>query len=166
MARRKKKVPPFSSRAGFGCLANEHLHQYARNLVSGPGSNSAEPANQPLPVNGAQLIQGDLPSFPSEDHVHARGIVAQRCGHRSHQRRLQGVIHLVGGDYQTRTGLLNLGTLPGVERNQPDLVPSKIAHQLHSSLSNRFAGTWVSSRPSSAEPAAAKASLHPLRAAR
>ena len=26
----KKKVPPFSSRAGFGCLANEHLHQYAQ----------------------------------------------------------------------------------------------------------------------------------------
>jgi hypothetical protein len=149
-----------------GLRAAEHFDQNRRGPLRPAGRNCSELSNQPLPVDCAQLVHGSLSGFSLKAHRYAGGIRAHGRRHGYNNDSLQMPVHLVGGNHQAWPGLPYFRAMGGIERHQPNFVPSgSAAHHLHSSRSKSLV---TSSRDSSfgAGAAALNLSSHPARSRR
>jgi hypothetical protein len=130
----------------------EHLGQSAEYHAQVPGTEDAEPLAEPLPVNGAHLIECNppVPAPEPADGPERVGVPAR--GHWGDDHCLQVVIQLVGRDNETGPSLANLAAASGIEFDEHDLTAAWHAdgapyRHSHSAASN--AGPGVSMSPSS-----------------
>src|ERR1700674_5063806 len=146
----------------------KHFQQRGRNIRRSFCRHRSEHLHQSLPVYGTKLIQGYLPPFPLKPHRDPCGVGARDYSHGSDDDSPQMLVHFIGGDDQTRTGLLNLSPLGGIEDYEPDLILSWRdrwpTYHRHSLRSNSL-GSAMSSMSSScaAWPEARNASSQPWR---
>src|SRR5437016_12516217 len=126
--------------------STEHFEESSGDLAGGARRNRSKLPQQTLPINGAELIQDDLPGFSLKAHWHSSGIKPHGCCHRRNDDGLQITVHFIRRDDQARTGLLDLSAVRRIKAYEPDLIPlRRSVHHFHSLQSNSF-GATVSSR--------------------
>src|ERR1019366_9058279 len=76
---------------------------------------------------------------------------ARDGSHGSNDDGPQMPVHFIGRDDQTRARFLDLRSMGGVERDEPDLIPLRPAYHRHSVWSNSL-GFVISSMSSSSTP--------------
>src|SRR5438093_7260450 len=130
----------------------EHFEESSGALAGGARRNRSKLPQQALPINGAELIQDDLPGFSLKAHWHSSGIKPHGCCHRRNDDGLQITVHFIRRDDQARTGLLDLSAVRRIKAYEPDLIPlRRSVHHFHSFRSNSL-GATVSSRRSTFIP--------------
>lgn len=145
-------------------IACKHFQQYRKDSLRTFWRDDAKLANQTLPVNRSDLIKCNLATSSLERNADTCRIGPFGGRHRSNNNGIQVFIGLIRRNYQARPGLLDFRALSGVQRYEPNLIPSRWVHQVHSSASNSFGGRVPNSGGSTAqEPAAIKDSLQPWR---
>jgi len=89
---------------------SEHLLQQIENR---PGSGVVHPpqfSNQPSPVYGPDLVEDNLARLSLEAAGHPGWIGTTFGAHRGHDHRSKILVHLIGGNNETGTSLLNLAS--------------------------------------------------------
>lgn len=130
----------------------KHLGQNGEYRAQVAGTEHAEPLAEPLPINGAHLIERNTPVLAAEPTDGPERVCVPASRHWRDDHCLQMVIQLVGRDNETGTSFANLAAASGIEFDEHDLTAAWHAggasyRHSHSSASN--AGLGVSMSPSS-----------------
>jgi hypothetical protein len=100
------------------------------------------PLRASVPI-AAGLGHGVGPAPPAlvylKSHRYPRRVRARERSHGSKDDGPQMLVHFIGGDDETRTSLLNLSPLCGIEDYQPDFIPLRPTYHRHSLWSNSLA---------------------------
>ncbi len=132
-------------------LRRKHFLQDRENGGQGSRGDSAEPSDEALVIDRAQLVECDEPCTAAEMTPHTPRISLSSRGHWRDDHRPQMLIELVGRHDHTRSGFADFTASGGIEFDQVHIAacrPRMLYRHFHSSLSNRV-GVAESRRRSS-----------------
>ena len=100
----------------------KHLGQNGEYRAQVAGTEHAEPLAEPLPINGAHLIERNTPVLAAEPTDGPERVCVPASRHWRDDHCLQMVIQLVGRDNETGTSFANLAAASGIEFDEHDFT--------------------------------------------
>ena len=76
-------------------LLRKHLLKNLKHPALGLPVNFAQIPDEPFPVNGAELVQDNLPAFILKRAGYSRWVITPCGGHRGHDNGLNVTVHFV-----------------------------------------------------------------------